>query len=173
MTKRALMQCPRNCGVELRAVKVAGLDGAEVHLCPECEGGWYPHGALTAVGNHSLVGTELEASLVGDKLEKVNLDADVPCPVCSQVMNRFSYTLAPQVKIDECFEHGTWLDDGELGAIVDAVAASSASMAKYRQDIQDMRKEMNMDGIAKGGSVLNPIALSIRILNAMFSKNRA
>ena len=152
-------------------MKVAGLEQAEVHICPECEGGWYPHGALTAVGQSSLIGTELEASLVGDKLEKVDLDADVQCPVCSEVMSRFSYTLAPQVKIDECFEHGTWLDDGELGAIVDAVAASSASMARYRQDIQDMRKEMDMDGIAKGGSVLNPIALSIRVLNALFSKN--
>lgn len=33
-----------------------------------------------------------------------------------------------------------------------------------------MRKEMDMDGIAKGGSVLNPVALSIRVLNALFEE---
>lgn len=157
-------------------MKFDELGGAEVHLCPECEGGWYPHGSLTAVGQsptQAIEGTDLAASLVGDKMEKVDLEADVECPVCSQVMNRFSYTLAPQVKIDECFEHGTWLDDGELGAIVDAIATSTASVTKYRQDIRDMRKEMNMDGVAKGSSVFNPIALSLRILNAMFAKPQA
>lgn len=166
------MRCPRKCEAELQPVKFAELGGAEVYLCPQCEGGWYPHGSLTAVGQstpEAIEGSDLGVSLVGDKLENVDLDADVECPVCSQVMNRFSYTLAPKVKIDECFEHGTWLDDGELGAIVDAIATSTASVTKYRQDIREMRKEMDMDGIAKGGSVLNPIALSLRILNSLFS----
>jgi Zn-finger nucleic acid-binding protein len=169
------MQCPRKCGVELRSVTLPDLGNAEIHLCPECEGAFYPHLALGEVGQSDLKvieGTELAVSLVGDKLEKVDLEADVCCPVCSETMNRFSYTLAPQVKLDECFEHGTWLDDGELGVIIEAIAASTASMAEYRKGITDMRKEMNIDGIAKGGSALNPFALTIRLLNSLFSKSR-
>jgi hypothetical protein len=45
-------------------------------------------------------------------------------------------------------------------------------MAEYRKGITDMRKEMNIDGIAKGGSALNPFALTIRLLNSLFSKSR-
>jgi Zn-finger nucleic acid-binding protein len=149
--------------------------GAEVHLCPECEGAWYPHGSLSQVGQapaEQIEGTDLSVSLIADKLEKIDLEADVACPVCQNVMSRFSYTLAPKVKIDECFEHGTWLDDGELGAIVEAVKTSTESMAKYREGIQEMRQEMDIDGIAKGSSPLHPIALTLRLLNALFSKSR-
>jgi Zn-finger nucleic acid-binding protein len=85
-------------------------------------------------------------------------------------MSRFSYSLAPQVKIDECFDHGTWLDDGELGTIIEAVAHSSADMAKYRQGISDMRQQMDIDGIARGGSALNPVAATLRLLSWMFVK---
>ncbi len=168
------MQCPRQCGGELRQVVLENLGGAEVYLCAECEGAWYPHGSLGAVGQSSVDALEesaLAVSLEGDKLEKVNLEADAACPVCSKTMERFSYLLAPAVKLDECPEHGTWLDDGELGEIVDAVAISTSKMARYRDDIKEMRKEMNLDGIAKGGSVLNPIALTMRVLNHLFSKN--
>jgi Zn-finger nucleic acid-binding protein len=117
--------------------------------------------------------TELAVSLVGDKLEKIDVNADVQCPICSQVMTRFSYTLAPQVKLDECFEHGTWLDDGELGTIINAITTSAANMAEYRKGIKDMREEMDMDGVAKGGSPFNPIALTMRFLNAMLSKPKS
>lgn len=166
------MRCPRNCDVELRPLTLPELDGAQIHLCPQCEGAWYPHGALTSVGQSSaqlLAGTDLSVSLVGDKLEHVDLEAAVGCPVCQQTMSRFSYSLAPEVKIDECFEHGTWLDDGELGTIIESVAASREDLERYRQDISAMRQEMGMDGVARGAT-LNPFAATLRLLNWMFTK---
>jgi Zn-finger nucleic acid-binding protein len=166
------MKCPRGCEGELRPLTLSQLSNAVIRLCPECEGAWYPHGALSAVGDASadlIEGTDLSVSLVADKLEKVDLEATVECPECHQTMRRFSYSLAPEVKIDECFEHGTWLDDGELGAILESVAASREDMEKYRQAIADMRQRMDMDGIAKGSSALNPFAATLRLLNWMFS----
>lgn len=168
------MLCPRQCGGQLRQVTLENLGGAEVYLCQECEGAWYPHGSLGSVGQSSvdtLEASDLAVTLEGDKVDKVDLEAEAACPVCFKTMNRFSYLLAPSVKIDECPEHGTWLDDGELGEIVDAIAISTSKMARYREDIREMRQEMNLDGIARGGSVLNPIALTMRVLNHMFSRS--
>jgi Zn-finger nucleic acid-binding protein len=168
------MNCPRKCGGELRKVLLPELNDAEIYLCTDCEGTWYPSGALTAVGQSPLSAIEtsqLSVSLVADKLEKIDLEADVDCPVCQQKMTRFSYSLAPEVKIDECLDHGTWLDDGELGTIINSIAETQSDIREYRQKIQEKRKEMNIDGVARGGS--NPFALTIRVLNALFSSGKA
>ena len=164
------MNCPRKCGGELRKVAFPELDGAEIFVCGNCEGAWYPEQALSRVGGASysdIEGSALSASLVSDQTHKVNLDADVACPVCQQTMSRFHYALAPEVMLDECAGHGTWLDDGELGVILNSVAEARADIDEYRRGVEEKRKEMNMTGVAKGGG--NPFALTLRVLNALFS----
>ena len=148
------MRCPR-CHIDLRPVNVSET---HVYLCDECEGAWYPVGSLTAVGQtsrESVAGTELAVSLVGDKL--VDLEHAARCPICRIIMNRYTFSLAPEVKLDECLEHGTWLDDGELGTIMDSIAAAHADIASLRRA---------KDGEAAG----EPFAFTLRVLNALLSR---
>lgn len=170
------MLCPRQCGVELRPVNVEGVP-TEVHLCDKCEGAWYPQEALVAVTDTSstnlVASSDLGVVLVADHLETVDLDQPLACPVCGQGMARFSYALSPDLKIDECMEHGTWLDDGELGTILEQLARREKE-AQPGPELETERAaaQAELDAAAKGGSILNPFSLTIRALNALFSRSR-
>ena len=167
------MQCPRQCGVELRAVEVAGIPSA-VHLCDKCEGAWYPQEAMFAVAEvdqETLTRSDLGVVLVGDHLESVDLEHSLNCPVCSQVMSRFSYVLSPDIKLDECGDHGTWLDDGELGTILERLAEREREKVLSPEEAAEKAEaKAQLDAAARGGSILNPFSLTIRALNALFSK---
>jgi Zn-finger nucleic acid-binding protein len=99
----------------------AQIDDCKLKTCPNCEGTWYPGEALGAVTDHSLSELKksaLEPTLVADRLEAVDLDKPVFCPVCSRPMMRYRYTMTCDVVLDECLDHGVWLDDGELGSLM-------------------------------------------------------
>lgn len=111
------MNCPR-CETEMRE---AWLGDSRLQSCPACEGTWYPGEALGQVTDHSLSelkSSPLEPTLVADRLESVDLDKPVDCPVCARPMMRYRYTMSCDVVLDECLEHGVWLDDGELGSLM-------------------------------------------------------
>lgn len=164
------MNCPR-CASPLNDVDLPELKSAKVHICPSCEGTWYPKTALNAVAQAErewLEKTEVGVVLEGDKLDQIDLEAAVFCPVCEQEMKRYNYALATDVELDECIEHGIWLDDGELGVIMDKISEHKELSEKARADIERVRREMGLEQAAKG-SALNPFALTLRLLNKIFS----
>lgn len=151
------MRCPR-CRLPLRPVDVPEDGGLTIHLCDKCEGAWYPRGSLSALGQSGR-GTVTRSDLVVSLVADTNTDVEpvTHCPVCAEGMNRFTFSLAPEVKIDECVEHGTWLDDGELGTILD-------SIAEAHSDIAAMRRARDGDG------QVEPFTFTIRVLNALLSR---
>lgn len=111
------MDCPR-CGSRMRDAQV---HGCALKTCGECEGTWYPGEALGTVTDHSLSELRqgpLKETLVADKLEAIDLEAPISCPRCARPMMRYRYTMSCDVILDECLEHGVWLDDGELGSLM-------------------------------------------------------
>lgn len=166
------MNCPR-CETELRSMTFPGVGNATIHMCPNCEGAWYPSYALcqvTDLGRDAIASTNLAPALVADQLEKIDLDAPVKCPECQEEMHRSSYRLAPEIQLDECPEHGMWLDDGELGVVLEQIATAQANEEQSRREIAAKREEMGIDAIAKGEGSLNPFALTLRALNSLFMK---
>lgn len=112
------MKCPR-CQAEMRDTKAYGCT---VKTCPKCEGTWYPGETLGRVSDHSLSELRegpLRPTLVADKLETVDLQAPILCPCCERPMIRYRYTMGCDAVLDECLEHGVWLDDGELGSLLE------------------------------------------------------
>ncbi len=150
------MRCPR-CQLPLRSVLLPASGAVQVHLCEKCEGAWYPLGSLTQVGRttrESLNTSELSVSLVAD--QEVDVEAAARCPVCQEQMNRFTFPMAPEVKIDECLDHGTWLDDGELGSIIDSVSEAHRGLAELRDARQDPSGE--------------PFVFTLKVLNTLLAR---
>lgn len=111
------MKCPR-CETEMRDAQV---EESFLKTCPKCEGTWYPGEALGTITDHSLSELKesaLQPTLEADKLEIVDLEKPIDCPVCSRPMMRYRYTMTCDVVLDECLDHGVWLDDGELGSLM-------------------------------------------------------
>lgn len=163
-----LMRCPR-CQSEMGVIAFPKLGGAEVCLCPECDGSWYPKVSLTSLmirsDRNEVAETDLAPTLIADKLDKIDIEAPVECPECSRRMRRFSYVIAPGVDIDECEEHGIWLDDGELGIMLDQVIFQGETLSEKRDRLESERRDENLKPTANGA--ISPFGLTLRVLNSL------
>ena len=97
-----------------------------MQLCLDCEGSFYGFSALNRVFRSSegqVRKTHLGISLQ-DESREVDLDLPVDCPECGVRMERGRYLSECPVIVDTCNEHGIWLDDGELGRLMDFLGES-------------------------------------------------
>lgn len=112
------MDCPR-CRLSLSP---AEYEGEQVSFCDNCWGYWMQRSQLDQIvadrsskfsrGERSTVAREVRDK--GDK-DRTGTEAQpAPCPECGATMKHTSYTEACPIVIDECREHGVWLDAGEL-----------------------------------------------------------
>ncbi len=95
--------------------------GQEVQLCGQCEGVWLRKASLrdfARVPREQMENSPLAATLVDDHPD-AQVDPRLKCPVCFGDMVRFNYAGDSGVIADNCKDHGIWLDDGELGVILD------------------------------------------------------
>ncbi len=106
----ASLQCPR-CGVGLKSVSGG-------NLCPKCDGCWFSQAEL----NDALNATDAQLRKKGlgptlDDDKKAETEFSIRCPICSLRLKRQEYIRGSGLMVDSCFEHGMWLDDGELGEL--------------------------------------------------------
>jgi len=71
----------------------------------------------------------------------------VPCPVCSQLMNRINFARCSGVIVDVCKGHGTWFDRDELSRIVEFISDGglNASRAKEKIEIAEERERLRQE----------------------------
>lgn len=89
----------------------------EVEVC-SAHGLWLDHGELLRITEHErhLHGSFVWADLFRAELSPPRDEArELSCPKCQKSLRREEYE---GVQIDWCAEHGVWLDNGELEAIL-------------------------------------------------------
>jgi Zn-finger nucleic acid-binding protein len=64
----------------------------------------------------------------------------IPCPVCSNLMNRNNFALGSGVILDTCRRHGSWFDAFELEQIFDFIRQGGMQKARKRE-IEESRRE--------------------------------
>jgi Zn-finger nucleic acid-binding protein len=71
----------------------------------------------------------------------------VPCPECSQLMNRINFARCSGVIVDICKGHGTWFDRDELSRIVEFIRSGGleASRAKEKANIEEERRHLRQE----------------------------
>ncbi len=98
-----------------------------VHGCASCGGLWLDNAGSQRVTS-VLCSATLAAADAAAQAATHQPDtriADVPCPVCRRPMVRRHVDRA-RVDLDDCGEHGTWFDRGELQTVARSVAAARA-----------------------------------------------
>jgi Zn-finger nucleic acid-binding protein len=138
--------CPR-CRKEMATVVIGA---ATVLECERCLGLWLDtasfekicadreqQSAVLGVASHAPSGAATETS-------KVNY---VPCPECSQLMNRMNFARCSGVIVDACKQHGTWFDRDELSRIVEFIHGGglNASRAKEKLEIAEQREQLRQE----------------------------
>lgn len=129
--------CPR-CKKPLD-VHIAGEE--EYDLCPECGGMWLDRGEFHLVTTEYDVyrkenlGEEYRRAPVRDPVEYI------PCVRCHKLMNRKNFGRISGVIIDECGNHGVWLDAGELEKIRHFIADGGLERSQDKE-IEQTRTEL-------------------------------
>jgi Zn-finger nucleic acid-binding protein len=111
------MDCPR-CRLLLAD---AEYEGQHVHFCGTCWGYWLTRRQLDQIVagvtyrfGKAETRTVAKSLNLGDANRQGSEHEAVPCPVCGVAMTTARYSSNCPVQIDECDEHGLWLDTGEI-----------------------------------------------------------
>lgn len=134
--------CPR-CKIDLSVVRI---DTTRIRECGKCGGIWTSVDAFERL----CADQEQQAAVLSFIGSKPKTGANpvaisyVPCPDCSQLMNRSNFARSSGVIIDLCKKHGVWFDADELPKIIEFI--NSGGMARSREKekiaIEDERSRL-------------------------------
>lgn len=119
-------KCAR-CRTPLEILSVGPGTGARIFACFTCRWTFLPPRAWSSLfGGGSSVAAEIETRV---PIPTIRVDDALPlmaCPACGQQMDRARFAATSASTIDVCrFQHGVWVDAGELAKIVTYQPATS------------------------------------------------
>jgi Zn-finger nucleic acid-binding protein len=155
---RLSAQCPR-CRGELIQRELHDCSYAE---CGGCAGIWLDEQSFNRVveaKDASARGTMLPPSKEGSGAPPPDTVRYLPCPVCSQMMNRKNFAGCSGVIIDHCKGHGFWFDTHELEKIVSFVNAGGLDRSRKleidRQKAEVERVKQLHKRVTSGGVLMD------------------
>ncbi len=137
--------CPR-CKIDLEFLTIGSNS---IRECTKCGGFW-----TSSATFENICASREEQSAV---LTFIRSDAHpsvhpssisyVPCPDCSQLMNRSNFARSSGVIIDMCRDHGVWFDADELPKIIDFINKGGLTLQREKEKIalEDERRKLRDD----------------------------
>jgi Zn-finger nucleic acid-binding protein len=137
------LKCPR-CAKEMLLVTIGSTAVLE---CEQCFGLWLDVTSFEKIcadreQQSAVLGFAAQAPTSAvHETSKVNY---VPCPQCSQLMNRMNFARCSGVIVDICKKHGTWFDRDELSRIVEFIHGGGleASRLREKEEIREDRRRL-------------------------------
>ena len=128
-------KCPR-CLVQMQSVVIGQ---ATVLECAGCSGLWLDTASFEKIcadreQQSAVLGTA--SHLPSSAVTAGSAVRYVPCPECSQLMNRMNFARCSGVIIDLCKKHGIWFDCDELSRIVEFIRGGGLELSRSREKAQ-------------------------------------
>src|SRR5215472_15946687 len=139
--------CPR-CKIELKAITL--VDTA-LRECDRCAGLWVDVAAFEKIcadrEHQSAVLGAASPAPAHPAADAVNTISYIPCPECSQLMNRVNFARCSGVIVDVCKGHGTWFDRDELSRIVEFIRDGGLDAARGREkaELDEARRQLQQE----------------------------
>lgn len=138
------VRCPC-CDRPLHAREAGGV---VVHECGKCHGLWAPQDRFRALVERAAETARVrfaEGEVPVPRVDGANPSrsevAYRRCPVCAEHMARRNYQRRSGVIIDQCHQHGTWLDAHELEQIAGYVLSGRAARVAEAEVERERRRE--------------------------------
>jgi len=138
--------CP-HCNVNMQAVHVRVDGGFSVDRCANCMGLFFDPGEIEALGEAAIAGVygvdfQRLAGLSDDGgLNTARRVTYIKCPICGELMNRNNYGSRSGVVVDECRDHGVWLDAGELAQLLKWIKAGGLIHDQQKKEQNEMDEQ--------------------------------
>ena len=141
--------CPR-CRTDLT---IANVGNQKVLECDRCGGLWLDTPSFERI----CANTENQSAVLGSASVKsmdpetlANKVSYVPCPECSQLMNRVNFAHCSGVIIDVCKRHGVWFDRDELSRIVEFIRSGGLELSRIKEKtaLEEERRRLQQDRVA-------------------------
>ena len=142
-------KCPR-CKT---AMGVVAIGESKVLECASCLGLWLTTQAFEKVcadrEQHAAILGSASLAQVDRTLPETKVNY-VPCPECSQLMNRANFARCSGVIIDLCKQHGIWFDRDELSRIIEFIRAGGLDMsrAKEKRSLEEERRRLQQEQLS-------------------------
>ncbi|HAF24091.1 MAG TPA: hypothetical protein DCK93_14490 [Blastocatellia bacterium] len=144
--------CPR-CQSEMSAVTIGTI---RVRECERCLGLWLDVTSFQKI----CADREQQSAVLGaaspspiNTVHETDKIHYVPCPECSELMNRINFARCSGVIVDVCKGHGTWFDRDELSRIVEFIrdGGLEASRNREKASIEEERRRLQQEQLAADG----------------------
>lgn len=128
--------CP-GCGESLLRVEIGATPLLE---CAKCDGVWVDADVFEAL----CADREAQPRVLHHLAERRAVSAGAvryrPCVRCGKMMNRVNFGRSSGTIVDVCRGHGTFLDGGELHAILTFIQGGGLDVARARE-LEDLKQE--------------------------------
>ena len=148
-------RCP-GCRNELSRVEAAG---SQILECHTCDGMWLDSSQFEHICTSSESRAALLARPPGGRITATDRRIRYrPCVRCGKMMNRVNFAKLSGTIIDVCRGHGTFLDSGELHAIVTFIheGGSNGSASYELESLKDAKRQLDAARSTPVGSRQRP-----------------
>lgn len=145
-------KCPR-CKMTMKPIRIGAT---ALNECERCLGLW-----LGVTEFEKLCANREQQSAVlgaasaapASALRETSKVQYVPCPECSQLMNRINFARCSGVIVDICKGHGTWFDRDELSRIVEFIHGGGLEVSRNKEklEIEEERRRLRQEQLAVAG----------------------
>jgi len=137
-------QCP-HCQVLLQSIRLTPDGAFTIERCEICFGLFFDPGEVQA-----FLESSVDKAFVINFKEIVNINRDrvakdrqvryIKCPECGKFMNRVNFGYRSGVIMDQCKQHGVWLDNGELIHLMEWKKAGG-QLLDEQQKVERLKEE--------------------------------
>lgn len=129
--------CPI-CHTHMTTINVGEKLQLFIERCESCYGIFFDVNELETMIEHSVKGSRnvdlLKLAKISENPRYIDILTYRKCPICQKTMQRKNFMKRSGVITDVCFEHGVWLDSGELRHIMEWIKTGGAEKIKDTQE---------------------------------------
>lgn len=142
---------PRNCPgcqTEMKTIDIAGGSKEKkpflIEQCPSCHGLFFDNEELQQLLDQKTIKV---SNINKERLKEISSMSSAqkvvyrPCPVCSKLMNRTNFRGRSGVVVDQCKDHGFYLDSGELRQLLEWRRAGGHLAADRAKEIEEKERQ--------------------------------
>lgn len=163
--------CP-DCNIPLNTINFLSINSDkngkfEIERCDKCYGLFFDPGEIEELLEKSVSGVfqinqKQMRSINRDRYQKESNIRYRKCPVCRSYMQRSNYAHRSGVVVDRCYQHGIWLNNGEITHLMEWKKAGGQMLHESLKNKQKAAK--------KAKKITRPAAFNQHTHNKSYEK---